>query len=244
MLFIPYSRTTAKAGSAIRPIVGLGHTLQIEMLFYVCFLISMRIRHKYRGPIAACFCVVFAVIGRWIPKSLAAPHFYTANPWTWVSFLIGMGIYGLVAAAEKREIVVRKPKTAAMLTAAAAFGAAVPVFFVSLPVWYDVLMFALVLLAGLIWAVCGLKSPLALTYLGNMSFSYYLLHYYIVTLSARYFGIDSFSFRNILLALLMSAAAWGVSWVSYKLIEEKICGVLVGCFLKKEITTDGIIISE
>ena len=37
LLFIPYRRTTAKAGSALRPIVGLGHTLQMEMLFYLLF---------------------------------------------------------------------------------------------------------------------------------------------------------------------------------------------------------------
>ena len=80
--------------------------------------------------------------------------------------------------------------------------------------------------AGLVWSGCGGKTPRFPVTLGNISFSYYLLHYYTVVLSARWLGIDCFSLRNLLLALAVSAVTWGISWVSWYLIENKLTAFL------------------
>ncbi len=231
LLFIPYARTTAKAGTAIRPIVGLGHTLQMEMLFYLFFLVSLHISHKYRGFIAAGFAAATALAGVLFPTKNPVIHFYTANSYVWVSFIIGMAVYGAYMLLKKQR---NKQKTVLPWCAVAAAAAiTVPSFIFKLSAWYSVFLFAVIFCAGLLWSVYGKKTPRALVKLGDISFSYYLLHYYPVTLCARALSVDTFSVRNLLLAAVISAACWGIAWVSWYIIENKLTGFLQKRMLRK-----------
>ena len=227
MLFIPFSRTTARAGAAIRPLVGLGHTLQMEMLFYVLFLLAMRLSHKRRGFIAAGLSAAVALTGVFFPTKNPVVHFYTANPYVWTSFIAGLAVYGAFRLIGKKEPPLRAGNLPALLAVAAAVSAAVPVFLCKTSVWYDIGMLAVVLCAGLVWSACGKKTPRALIKPGDISFSYYLLHYYTVTLGARALGIGSFRPRDLLLAALISAGTWGISWVSWYVIENKLTRFLL-----------------
>lgn len=221
MFFIPFDRATAKAGTALRPLVGLGHTLQMEMLFYLLFLIAMRVSHKYRGFLAAVFAGAVALTGVFFPTENPVIHFYTANPYVWTSFIIGLTVYGLFSLLQKMEL----QAPCGILSVGAvliSLAAVVPVFVRETSVWYTIMMFAAVFCAGLVWSACGRKTPRLLVVFGNISYSYYLLHYYTVTMSARFLGIDTFSFRNVALAIMVSAATWGISWVSWYLIENKL----------------------
>ena len=222
LLFIPFSRTTIRSTVAIRPIVGLGHTLQMEMLFYLMFLIALRISHKYRGWIAAGFAAAVAVAGQLWPARGPVTHFYSANPWVWTSFIVGLALYGVFRLLQEKQLVLRHRSLPALATVAAALALAVPAFLRPTSPWYSIALFAAVLTAGLTWSACGLPTPRLIVFLGNISFSYYLLHFYLVALSAKYLGINSFTLRNLLLALLVSAVAWGISWVSWYLIENKL----------------------
>ena len=226
LLFIPFQRATAKAGTALRPLVGLGHTLQMEMLFYLFFWLSMHISHKRRGFIAAGLAGATALAGVFFLTDFAPVHFYTANPYVWTSFIAGLLVYAVFSYLEKKDLPLRRPAFAYLFPAAAVL-LAVPVFLRETSVWYDIFLFAVVLCAGLVWAACGRGSPRWTVFLGNISFSYYLLHYYTVTLGARFFGIDAPSFRNAALALAVSAVTWGISWVSWILIEKKFSDFLL-----------------
>ncbi|MBQ6421427.1 MAG: acyltransferase [Clostridia bacterium] len=226
LLFIPYRRATARASEAIRPLVGLGHTLQYEMLFYLFFMVAMHISHKRRGYIAAGFAAAAALVGVFFPTKEPVVHFYTANRYAWAAFIAGLACYGFFDLLQRRVIVL---KTGALPIAGAAVAAlfAVPVFITETSVWYDLFMFFAVLCAGLVWSACGRGTPRVLVIPGNISFSYYLIHYYTVTLSARLLGINSFSLRNLLLAAAVTAATWGISWVSWYLVEKKFSGYLL-----------------
>ena len=226
LLFIPFARVTAKAGVAIRPIVGLGHTLQMEMLFYVLFLIALRISHKYRGVIAAGLAAAIAVAGQiWRPRGPVL-HFYSANPYVWASFIVGLALYGVFALLQKKRLPLKNGLPPALAAVAVAVALTVPALCRGASPWYSIALFAAALTAGLTWSACGLPTPKPLVTLGNISFSYYLLHYYTVTLSARYLGIDSFRLRDWLLALAVSAVTWGISWVSWYLIEKQLAAWL------------------
>ncbi|MBR5423473.1 MAG: acyltransferase [Clostridia bacterium] len=233
MLFIPYRRATAKAGSALRPIVGLGHTLQMEMLFYLLFLVAMRISHKHRGYIAAGLAALVALVGVVFPTDIPVIHFYTANPYVWTSFIAGLGIYGVFRLLQNRNLPMRTGRIPAFSITATAIAVCIPAFLKPLSVWYSIPMFALVLCAGLVWSGCGFRTPNPLVKLGDVSYSYYLIHYYFVTFAVRMIHIDSFSLRNVLLAVLVCAVAWGVSWVSWYLIENKCASFLLGLLPKQ-----------
>ena len=230
LLFIPYGRVTAKGGSAIRPIVGLGHTLQMEMLFYVLFLIAMRLSHKYRGVLAAGFAAAVALIGRLVPAKGPALHFYTNNAYVWASFILGLGLYGVFILIDKKELRIRSPLPVSISASLAAVALAVPAFLEARSVWYCILIYAAVLSAALLWSACGLKSPGLTVRLGNISYSYYLLHYYTVTFAAGFLNIDSIGWKTVPAALAISAVTWGISWVSWYLIENK-----TAAFLQKRI---------
>ena len=227
LLFIPYRRVTAKAGSALRPLVGLGHTLQMEMLFYVFFFIALHISRKYRGYIAAVLCAATALVGVLFPTKNPVIHFYTANPYVWTSFIAGLLIYGAFYLLQKKQFRVNTGALPAAAAIALTLGLAVPALFCGTSVWYDIGLFAAVLVCGLVWSACGKKTPKLLVKLGDISYSYYLLHYYVLTLAVRALGINSFSFRNLFLAVITSAAAWWISWVSWYLIENKLSGMLL-----------------
>lgn len=226
LLFIPFDRVTAKAGTAIRPIVGLGHTLQMEMLFYVFFLLAIHISHKYRGYIAAALAALTALTGVLFPTKNPVIHFYTANPYVWTSFIAGLAIYGAFALLQKKEVHIKPGPLLPACAVAVPLLLAVPAFLRSVSVWYDILLFAAVLVSGLIWAGCGKKTPRLLIKLGDISYSYYFLHYYPLTFAVRLLHINTFSLRNCLLALLVSAVTWGISWVSWYLIENKFSELL------------------
>ena len=225
LLFIPFDRATAKGGSAIRPLVGLGHTLQMEMLFYLLFMIAMRLSHKYRGLAAAGFAAATALIGVFFPTKNPIIHFYTANPYVWSSFILGLAVYGVFRLLQKKEIKI-KTSSAPVLFIVAACIAAVPAMICEISVWYDIFLFFVILCAGLVWSAYGRKTPKFSVSLGNISYSYYLTHYYFVTLGARLFGIDSFSLRNVLLAAAVCAFSWGAAWVCRFIAEKKIPGFL------------------
>lgn len=233
MLFIPFRRTTAKATTALRPIVGLGHTLQMEMLFYLLFFIATRINKKYRGVIAAALCGIVALTGVIFPTDFPPVHFFTANPYTWTSFIIGLAIYGAYVLLQRKADLFESKRWIAIMTAALAAALAAAAVATGISVWFDIFVFAFILCAGLLWHLCGKRTPGVFVKLGNMSFSYYLLHYYIVTLAARYLDINSFGVKNVILAILVSAAAWGASWVSWYVVENKLTGFLQGRLIKK-----------
>ncbi len=227
MLFIPFRRATAKATTALRPIVGLGHTLQMEMLFYLLFFVAMRTNKKYRGFIAACFCWAVALAGVIFPTDFSPVHFFIANPYTWISFIIGIVLYGAYVLMMRRKDVFERRKWIGGVSAAIAAALAAFAIALGLSIWYDIFVFAFMIYAGLVWHLCCMPSLHCIVKLGNMSFSYYLLHYYVVTLAARYIGINSFGVKNVILALLVSALAWCVSWVSWYFVENKL-----NCYLQ------------
>lgn len=227
MFFIPFARTTAKGSTAIRPLVGLGHTLQMEMMFYLLFLVAMRISHKRRGFIAAGFSATVAAVGYVFPTKNPIIHFYTANPYVWTSFIIGIAVYIVFSRLQKKRLPLRHSKLPWICAIVAAAAAAVPAFLFETNAWYTVFLFSIVFCTGLLYAACGEKSPVFLVKLGNISFSYYLLHYYTVTLGVKLLGIAGVSLRDLALAALISAATWGVSWVSWYVIENRLSAWLL-----------------
>ena len=221
LFFIPFSRMTAKAGTAIRPLVGLGHTLQMEMLFYVLFLIAMRLNHKYRGFIAACFAFAVAMIGYVFPTDNPVLHFYTANPYVWTSFIVGLAVYGVFSLMSGKRIEYRSGLIPILISAAVVTGLAVPAFLRKVSVWYDIALFTAVLICALVYSACGKKTPYPIVKLGNISYSYYLLHYYTITLATHFFALDSLTIRNMAIAVLICTITWVISWISWYFIEHE-----------------------
>lgn len=86
LLFIPYEHSGIE-----QPILGLGWTLNFEMLFYLIFWISKKLSHKNRGYITLAVCVVLSTLGVCLKGIKLLPFTYWCN-----SYLLEFG-FGIIA---------------------------------------------------------------------------------------------------------------------------------------------------
>ena len=237
---IPFSREAAATGRDImRPILGPAHTLEVEVFFSLIFFICMRISHKKRGFIAAGCCIAFFAAG----EVFEALHFHTPsafvefyvthNRYSWIYFFLGIVLYMLLERAATRPVALSRMKKfnviAAVWTAAGVAG----MIFVKnrfyVDVYYIVQAFAAF---GLLYILImlsqyGVKAPRALVFCGNISFSFYLVHYYPVHLAEKFFGATEPGLTALAAVLAAFAVAFGVACVSYLIFEKKIPEILL-----------------
>ena len=222
---IPFSRDALKSSETLRPIVGLGHTLQMEVAFSLVFFIAMRISHKYRALIATGIVSVLAIIGNIFPFEHPFLRFYLNINWSsWFFFALGILCFYIVKEISEKDKI---PKSLfGIWTALTVISLATPQFFwadikkYDLSPYIQLLMCLLFVIEVILIDKMGVKTPKLIVHLGNASFSYYLIHYYIVAVAERYLHIDSFSARNLLLSAIVLVVAWAISYASYFIIEN------------------------
>lgn len=232
MLFIPFSRLTLKTGVTLRPIVGLGHTLQMEIFFSLIFYISMRISHKNRALISSMVLFGLALIGMFVPFDNDFCIFYlNKNYLALFSFGGGILIFCFLNYMQKLKV------SAMKLVISGGLGAVVSLLLTHLSYEFTksallvcfigFLSFAALIVCATAYSVKGLPEPRFIQKLGDASFSFYLIHYFIVSIAERCLNIDCFSGRNIILMLIIIVLAWGVSYISYCIVERKFGGWLI-----------------
>ncbi len=222
---IPFSRDALKSSETLRPIVGLGHTLQMEVAFSLVFFVAMRISHKYRAIIATAIVSVLAIIGNLIAFEKPFLKFYLNINWSsWLFFGLGILCFYIV-----KDISSNKKISKGLFgiwTGLTVVSLLTPQFFwadikrYDLSPYIQLLMCLLFVIEIIMIDKLGAKTPKLIVHLGNASFSYYLIHYYIVAVAERFLHINSFSVRNILLSAIVIVIAWVVAYVSYFVIEN------------------------
>lgn len=227
---IPFSRGALKAEATIRPIVGLGHTLQMEVAFSVVFAIAMRISHKYRALIASAFAVAFAVLGALIDFENVFLRFYLyVNSSSWLFFVVGIICFYIIREISKKEVSNRffgiwSACTAVVLIVPQTLWSTIKAY--DLSQYVQIIMCLFLVIEVILIDRKGAKTPKLIRIMGDASFSYYLIHYYIVSVAERFLHIDSFSVRNIILTIVVITVAWVVAYVSWYVIENKFAGYL------------------
>ena len=229
---IPFSRGALKAENTIRPIVGLGHTLQMEVAFSIVFAIAMRISHKYRAIIASSFAIIFAVIGRLVDFENVFLRFYLYVNWSsWLFFVMGIICFYIIKELSKKDF---SNKFFTIWTVSTVVILGVPQFLWDTIKTYDLSQYVQIIMC-LFFVIevilidrKGFRTPKLITKLGDASFSYYLIHYYIVSVAERLLHINSFSAKNIILTVIVIIISWVVAYVSWYIIENKFAGWLTG----------------
>lgn len=223
---IPFERSANKADATIRPIVGLGHTLQMEVAFSVFFAIAMKISHKYRALIVSAFAVCFAVLGRFIHFENTFLKFYLYVNWSsWLFFVLGILCFYIVNEFSKKEKIPNG--LFALWSTATVIVLLTPQFFWSTIKAYDLsqyiqlVMCLFFVIEVILIDKMGAKTPKFIVMLGNASFSYYLIHYYVVAVAEKFLHINSFSVRNIIFMAIALVISWIVAYISYFIIENK-----------------------
>lgn len=221
LFFIPYS-----INGTIQPIVRVGWTLNYEMFFYFIIWISIKISKKYRGITASAIILILVMCGYIFKIENVVYEFWTDS--IMIEFIFGILAYeihrNMAPHYKDIQAVVRLPLfliaicfyillwiidyNSIFLGAERCIVCGIPAF----------IIFNCVFMAGY-----GLKMPPVLVWFGDISYSMYLIHYFIIRLYNRYMcpdGIcDIYAVISAVVAVIVIILAGAVS---YTLFEKKL----------------------
>lgn len=185
LLFIPFWTEA----TLFSPILKLGWTLNLEMLFYLIFFASMRISHRYRGLIASAVLALIFIALNTLPIShRSAFEFYSTS--MWFEFIFGMTL----AMTLSKLNTVNLSAQLLSISMVFSFGLLIfsdfvvqgepvyGVFYWGIP---SVVIVAAVLLLEPSIRGVNEKFKKLFVWLGEMSYPMYLIHIYVIVLLHR-----------------------------------------------------------
>lgn len=240
MLCIPYQRISNVAShSTMRPIVGPAHTLEVEVFFSIIFFICMKISHKHRGKIVSGVCISFFLIGE-IFKFLGLKtnfdfiEFYICNnSISWLYFFVGIALFKIFDTAEKKCVSLSSLKK--YLFISLSFSAFI---FLCINLMRNRLIadlyYGLQAIAGFFLIVFlillsqyHVKMPRFLVFFGDLTFSFYLTHYYVVHFIEKLLHVESFGLTFYLAVIISLIVSIMVSLGTFQVFEKKIPQLLL-----------------
>ena len=241
MLLIPYTKTsTITETVVVRPIIGPAHTLMYDAYFYVVYGIASRINMKKRGLIASAIILLVFLCGRLFFADNLFMAFYS-NYWV-IDFIFGILLYSVYKYVKQngdkiRQVLNRRFVSVRVLSLIGSIGCVIVFFLVSrisvrgssfivlkcLPAFLFVLSVMMLFENGSI--------PKGLIRIGDISYSYYLIHYYFLVAAQMVFGsFSSFSFGNLVFAFMALVLAELAAYPLWLFVEQRF-----GNYLRKTI---------
>ena len=235
MLCIPYQRITNVAShTTMRPIVGPAHTLEVEVIFSIIFFICMKISHKHRGKIAAGVCLLLFFTGETfrifhINTSIDFIEFYVDhNSVAWLYFFSGIVLFKMFNTLEKRSVSLYELKKYLFISISLSVYIFVIINIISNGLNPDVYY---ILQAGagffliaflILLSQYSVTMPKFLVFFGDISFSFYLIHYYVVHLSEKLLHVKSFGWTFLLAVVISLTVSILIALGSYQIFEKRI----------------------
>lgn len=240
MFCIPFARETiVNSRTTMRPIVGPAHTLEVEIIFSIIFFICMLINHKHRGITVSCACLSLFLIGECcsifkLNSNIVFFEFYIIhNRTAWLYFLMGIVIFKLFESAEIKAIQVSSFNYFSIVSIIVAV-----VTFTFINVLHNTMsmdaFYFLQAIAGfflisflVILSQHPVNMPRFLVDFGDISFSFYLLHYYIVHLTEKVLHIHSIDWKFPIAVIVALGLSLLIASVSYYIFEKIIPKLLL-----------------
>ena len=228
LLFIPFDN-----GGALQPYVRVGWTLNYEMFFYVIVWVALRINSKYRAFLASFFIIGLVTFGRLFSIDHALFTFYT-DP-ILIEFVFGMMAYELLRLNEEKYTECGKTEKIVLLSVAALFFAVMWI-----PGYYDIsgdlryLWYGVpgLLIFCFVFMACYKTTiPRVFVWLGDISFSLYLIHYFIIRVYNRFiYDGNGINLSAVIMLILFIALILALSTISYNIFEKKLTSFFRKCF--------------
>ncbi len=187
LCFIPFDIT---GQYTIQPLMRIGWTVNYEILFYLIFFCAMKINHQHRGILASLFIVAFTYAHKFVPLANIPLYFYT-NPII-LEFAFGILIYYIYQFLNNQKDYFLSHSYISILLILCI--TAIFLYLCTIGVHAEIYEMQRVINWGIPCAIVFLSSlllefyyqpPKILIQLGNISFSVYLMHYYIIQFIGR-----------------------------------------------------------
>lgn len=218
LLLIPYQRGAIRGDNVIRPIVGSAWTLYYEVWFAFVFCISMKIKQKYRGIIAASVCIAAYIAGLFLPADLTVTRLLRTG--FLFDFVAGIAAFYIW------DLFLKKIDFRFRFIWALPAAAAIVLFYFGPRYPWLLATEALAILILTLLATYQKPVPKLFNWFSELSYSFYLIHYYAVIVVGFFFDITKLSAKTVIASLLVFLLTLAASYVSYILIEKKLCGAL------------------
>ena len=220
MLFIPYFRGGLKTSVVTRPIVGPAWTLTFDIWFMIVFAVSMKISHKWRGLISGIVCFFLMMIAKILNFDFAIINMLEKS--FWLNFIFGIIVFYIWKNMQNKTEL--KKKLSPILIAIAVLS------FLTLYIGSKPLELCSVLSFGLLLSVLLVMEDKPVTSFfitfGNMSYSFYLTHYYVILFIGLFIDFDKLNFSTLIGTVVSFAVSLLVAYISYILIEKKLGDLL------------------
>ncbi len=233
LLFIPFDI----GNGVIQPLMRVGWTVNCEIFFYLIFALCKRISHRFRGLLCSVVLLLIVVMGQAFSPDNAVITFYSQP--VMLEFALGILLYYLVWGIYEKHATKPLPSfcpAICLITASALF-----IILAATKQHANILGYGRLILWGLPSAVivlCAfisnlyLEMPKILVWVGNMSFSLYLIHYYpVMLLDRKVFDFGACTPRSVCGVVFAILLCLALSWVSWYLIEQKLSKWLKKKFL-------------
>ena len=218
ILFIPYFRSGLKSDLTVRPIVGPAWTLYFDVWFAFIFSISMKVNHKHRGIIAAFLCIALCILGEFLPRDL--PLTILLRTRFLLSFASGILVFYVWNA-----FFLNKTPAFPVFWGIAAILLLIYFYLVARNIFVQVMVSSLILFCVLI-STYQKPVPKIFTLFSQLSFSFYLLHYYVILIVGKFIDFTEFNVYTVLGTFLVLFVTLFISFFSNLIIEKKLSNAL------------------
>jgi peptidoglycan/LPS O-acetylase OafA/YrhL len=202
-------------------VVGVGWTLCYEMLFYLLFFAAFTISHKNRHYIATAFLVIIVLTGVIVKPENQYFAFYTSP--ILLEFALGMFAYKILYRRNQHNIMQHNTVRYSLLLLAILIYASLFVWGTKADRLFTAGIPTFVFFLLIFRALQDKKIAKFLIVLGNISYSLYLTHTFVITAFARLImPTDKLNFSSIVASVIATGLTIGVAYVSWYLIENKL----------------------
>ncbi len=215
MCLIPYARTSTSGTVVIRPLLGMAWTLYLEVAFVLLFALARAISQRYRGLIASALCAAVWAAAKLSRSTVSAVVVLKSS--SWFCFVAGILCYAVALKLWDRPIPTRAGRAALL---AAGVAAAVAGYCsgsnAARAACFGVFLCAVVL------SLHDGKMPGLLVQMGNLSYSFYLTHYFVVAAAGRVVNFHKLGARQLLMIVPVLLVALVVAKICYEIIEKRL----------------------
>ena len=197
--------------------VGPAWTLYYDVYFAIIFAVSMKISHKWRGVISGLVCAGLLLLDGKFEQTM--PFFYIlSEPW-WISFIYGIAAFYMLKYLTLN--IGRKDVRLQFGMMSVAITCLVLIYATRLDIYKDAFL-AFVVLTCLVFAIGNKKLPTWISTLGDSSYSFYLIHYYVVLAMERIADMSKVSITAIISACMVIVISEVCASISYQLIAKRL----------------------
>ena len=220
MFFIPFYQTSMKEGQSINPIVGPAWFLFLDAYFLIIFVIAITISHRYRGLVSCIIIIcVFLFSNQFDNNSAFLEAIQSVN---WFCFIAGVLLFYIVKNFWGNSNGLREHYKIVMTVIIILMALS----YLKVVLWFVRIPLMTIYLSLLILLFQHQKMNKFLVRCGDISYSFYLIHYYVIIIIGKFFNLNTINIGQAISVPVILTMSYFIATLSYEIIEKRFTNFL------------------